>query len=908
VIRPWRSLRAVWTRAVSYRTRARHEQDMAEELASHIEMHVADNVRSGMAPAEARRQAALALGGLEQTKEACRDRRGLPAVEALAQDVGLGLRRMRLSPGFTAAAVSILALGIGANTVMFSVVNALLLRPLPYEDAGRLLRAQMIDAKSRHDLATAAPDFREYRAQNSTFERLASVYSRPFDLTGFAEPERIRLLIVSSGFLDVLRVAPALGRGFTPADEEWGSHRVVVLTDSFWRRRFAADPGIVGRSVTLDTEPYTVVGVLPPRFSFLGTEGEALVPMSFAPGDNQDSHNNYFLTMVGRLRPGVDGAAASADLNRISDAIAERHPENRGTAIGVMPLQEALVGNVRPALFVLFGAVAFVLLITCANLANLVLARAATRRREIALRLAIGASRGRVLRQLLTESVLLALAGSAVAFALVGLSIRALNALGPTILPRMEEIRIDMAVFAFTAAVGVLTGILFGLAPALRTVDVDLASALKESARTGADARGQRLQSTLVVAEVALSLVLLAGAGLMLKSMQGLLGLHAGFDPAGVLTVQLNVPKRKYVDQELERRFSPRAYVKATAFFGDVIEGSRSVPGVTAVGAINALPLMGEVWSKSVTLHDRPLPASLEELPTIQYRVVAGDYFRALGISVLAGRAFTDLDSLSSAKVAIVNREMARRHWSGQDPIGKVIAVNPPIHLLPPGSVPPDYAPTLFTIVGVVDDVRYGALSARPAPLVYTPYAQGSEGETTMYLVVRSAQEPDLLAPAIRDRVRQVDPDVPASAVRTMTDRVTAALSAPRLQTRALGAFAALALLLATVGIFGVMSDVTQRRTREIGIRMALGADASAILLLFLRQGVRLVGVGIGLGLLAAVALTRVMRSLLFEVSPTDPRVFAAITLVLSTVALAAAWIPARRATRLHPVAALRTD
>jgi predicted permease len=402
------SLRAWWARATSYRTRAQRDRELAEELASHLEMHVEDNVRAGMAPDEARRQAVLKLGGVEQTKEAYRDRQRLPAVEMLAQDVRLAVRRMRLSPGFSAAAVAVLALGIGANTVMFSVVNALLLRPLPYADADRLLRAQMIDAASRQELATAAPDFYEYRAANRTFEQLAALYARPLDLTGHGDPERIRALIVSAEFLDVLRTPPALGRGFARDDERWGDHRVVLLSDAFWRARFAADPAVLGRSITLGAEPYTVVGVMPAGFSFLGTEAAVLIPMSFAPGDNQNSHNNYFLTMVGRLRPGTPASAALADLNRLSESIAQEHPENRGTAIGVMPLQEALVGDVRPALLVLFGAVAFVLLITCANLANLVLARAAARRREIAVRLSIGASRRRVLRQLLTESVLLA--------------------------------------------------------------------------------------------------------------------------------------------------------------------------------------------------------------------------------------------------------------------------------------------------------------------------------------------------------------------------------------------------------------------------------------------------------------------------------------------------------------------
>lgn len=903
-----RDLKALWARVTSYRSRARRERELDEELSSHLEMHVADNVRAGMSPDQARRQALLRLGGLEQAKEAYRERRGLPAIETLAQDLRLGLRKLRQSPGFTAATLTVLALGIGANAVMFSVVNALLLRPLPYPQPERLLRVQTVDAATQADSATAVPDFEEYRGRNRTFEGLASFYTRSLDLTGAGDPERIRTLIVSSGFLEVLRARPARGRGFVAEDERWGGHRSVILTDGLWRRRFGGDPALVGHTITLNTEPYTVIGVLPPQFAFMGIEFHALVPMSFAPGDNLDSHNNYFLTMVGRLRADASAAAALADLNGIAQDIIRRHPENQGTAVGVKPLQQALVGGVKPALFVLFGAVAFVLLITCANLANLMLSRVGVRRREVALRMAIGASRGRVLRQLLTESFLLSVAGSAFALVLTAALLGALNSLGTDVLPRLQAVRIDTTVLAFTAAVAVLTGILFGLVPALRSVDLDLASSLKEGTRSAGDARGHRLQATLVVAEVALSLVLLAGAGLMLRTMQGLLSVEPGFDPEGVLTVQVSPPRQRYVDAELERRFDNRAYERAAVFFSQVIDRTRALPGVQAAGAIDGLPLMGEIWSKSLTLYDRPLPATLRELPVIQYRVVAGDYFRALGIPIVAGRAFTDADTEPAPNVAIVNRELARRHWGGQDPVGKVISVNPPIQLVPAGTVPPDYKPTLFTIVGVAADAHYGALSDHPAPLVYIPYAQGSEGENTMYLVVRGGGDPARLVPAVRDAIRQVDPDVPGSQVRAMADRVDAAVATPRLQTALLGAFAGLALVLAAVGIYGVMADAARRRTREVGIRMAIGATSRAILVLFLGHGMRMVAAGVAAGLLAAFALTRAMQALLFEVSPTDPRVFAGVTLALAAVALAAAWIPARRATRLQPTVALRAD
>jgi putative ABC transport system permease protein len=902
-----RRLRALWLRATAPFHRGRWERELDEELASHLEMHVRDNLRAGLTPDEARRSALLKLGGVEQAKELYRDRRALPVLDVIVQDGRFALRMMRRSPGLTVAALLVLSLGIGANTVMFTVVHMVLLRPLPYPDPSRLQFVQTVD-ESHQPSGTSPPDYYAYRSRNRGFESFSSFYTQSFDITGDGEPERIRALKVSSDFLGTLRTPPAIGRDLQPRDEQWGEHRVVILTDGLWRRRYAADASIVGRPIVLGAEPYTVVGVLPRGFSFLGREAQAVVPMSFEPGDNLNTHNNYFLTMVGRLAAGATQASANADLNRISQQIIAEFPENRGTQMDVRPLHGAFVEDVRPALFVLFGAVVLVLLIACADLANLLMARAATRRREIALRIAIGASRRRVLGQLLTESVLLALCGSLLALILAWLSVGTLNSLSQAVLPRAQDIRIDGVVLAYTALVALATGVLFGLAPAWRSVDVDPGEALQHGARTGGDARGHRVRSALVVAEIAMSLVLLIGAGLMVKSMHSLTRVDAGFEPREVLTVQVGIPWRRYVDTALEQRFSPQAYVKSIRFFTDVVEQVRTVPGVSAVGAIDDLPLMGEVWGKNVTLYDRPLPATVRELPPIQYRVVAGDYFRALAVPILQGRAFTDADTADGAKVVVVNREMVKRYWKDQDPIGKVISVNPPIQLVPRGTVPPDYEPDLFTVVGVAADVHYGSLDTAPLPLVYAPFTQGSEGTTTMYLVVRSQTDPASLAAAIRDRIRQVDPDVPASSIRTMEDRVSASLAQPRLRAIVLGTFAGLALLLAAVGTYGVMSYSARQRTREIGIRMAIGASSRAILKLLLAQGFVMVGAGIAAGLLGAVALTRALQTLLFGVSTSDPLVFAGVTTVLAAVAMVAAWVPARRATRLEPVAALREE
>jgi predicted permease len=897
---------------------ARSDRELADELESHLQMHIDDNMRSGMTQSEARRHALLKLGGLDQTKEQYRDRRGVPWLDTAMKDVRFALRLMARSPGFTLVVLLTLAVGIGANSVMFSVVNTLLLRPLPYHDSDRLLFVQTVNAARRQAGMTAPPDFYTYRANNGTLDHLDAFYTRPFNLTGVAEPERVPTLIVSAGFFSALGTPPVLGRGFVRDDEQWGAHRVSILSDGLWRRRFGADPRVVGQRVTVNGEPYVVAGVAPPKFSFLGIDAQMFVPMAFAPGDNMNSHSNNFLRMVARLKPGVTREQAAGDLNRLSDAIIAEQHVNTGTAIDVTPLRDALVGDVRQAVLVLLGAVGFVLLISCANLTNLLLSRAAVRRREIAVRLAMGATRARLIRQLLTESVLLAAVGGAAGLGLAYVSVGTLNSLSQRVLPRAEDIHVDPAVLAFTFGVATLTGILFGLAPAMQSVAPQVTDDLKDGTRGAPDGRARHhLRSALVVAEVALSLVLLAGAGLMVKSVYRLLHVDAGFQTERVLTMQINLPPEKYVDLELDRRLSPLAYERSVRFFADVVDRTRSVPGVHAVGGINGLPLMGEIWGKNIVFYDRPLPSDITGLSPIQYRVVSGDYFRALGIRIRSGRAFTDRDIRQAPKVAIVNRELVRRYWNDQDPIGKIISVNPPLKVLPKsvvdeamkaGRIPPGYEPDKFTVVGVADDVLYGGLSRSPLPLVYAPFAQASEGTTNMFLTVRTDSDPLAVVGAIREQIRQVDRDQPVASIQTMEARVSASVSQPRVQMNVLGAFAALAILLAAVGIYGVMSYSVTQRTREIGIRMALGAGRRDVLGLVLGQGFAMVTLGLVAGLAGALLLTRVLRTLLFSVSTTDPAVFIAIVALLSTTACIAAYVPARRATRVDPLVALRNE
>lgn len=913
-----RALLAWFRRVGGLVGRDRRDREMAEELESHLLMHIDDNRRSGMSPEEARRQALVKLGGVERVKEEHRDQRGFPAVEATLKDLRFALRMMRRSPGFSAVVLATLAIGIGANTVMFSVVNTLLIRPLPYGDPERLMFVQTVEADTRQPSATSPPDFYTYRERNRTLEYLDSFYTRSMNLTGGREPERIPTLVVSSGFLAALGIQPALGRGFARRDEEWGSHRVAILSDGLWQRRFGADPEILGQRITLNGEPYVVVGVLPPAFSFLALDSQLYVPMAWEVGDNQNSHSNYFLSTIGRLAPGVTREQAASDLNRLSDAIIAEQSVNQGTAIAVTPLQDVLVQDVRRAVLVLLAAVAFVLLISCANLANLLLARASVRQREIAVRLAIGATRGRLLRQFLMESLVLSLTGGAIGLGLAYLSTDALNLVSQRLLPRAEAIRVDPAVLTFTFAVAVATGILLGLTPASHTRSSEMAQGLKEGTRSSSDAGGRRrVRTALVVAQVALSLVLLIGAGLMVKSMYRLLHVDAGFQTAGVLTMQINLPALKYVDQQLERQLSPKAYTRAIRFFDDVIDRVRSVPGARAAGVINGLPLMGEVWGKRVTFFDRPLPKDVEGLSPIQYRVVSGDYFRALAIRILSGRAFTDRDTQEAPKVVIVNREMVRRYYGDRDPVGKLLSVNPPIALLP-GSVieeatragiPLDgYEPAKFTVVGVADDVLYGGLSRSPLPLVYAPYAQGSEGSTNMFLVIRTDGDPLALVGAIREQIAQVDREQPIAGIQTMDARVAASVAQQRMQMNLLGAFAAMAILLAAIGIYGVMSYAVTQRAHEIGIRFALGAARRDVMALVLRQGLTMVSIGVALGLAGALLTTRVLRALLFGVSSTDPSVFAAIVVVVVVTAWVAAYLPARRAAGLDPVATLRGE
>jgi putative ABC transport system permease protein len=860
------------------------ERELDEELRFHIEKEAEQNVARGMSPDMALRVALARFGRVENIKEECRDARGVRRVEEMWQDLRYGVRKLRKSPGFSLVAVMTLALGIGANTAIFSVVNAVLLRPLPFDQSEQLVRVFGTNARrSNFSRPHSYLNFSDLRAQNQSFEAMAAYTGVTSALSGADAPEQITGVISSGDMFRVLRAKPLMGRLLAPEDERPGGSAVAVISHGLWQRRFGSDPGIVGRVIKLDGREREIVGVTPPDFSFEFVTGAANFWIPIDPAANEYRQRGaIFLEAIGRLKPGVSVEQASADLGVVASRLEQQYQDsNAGIGVRLTSAQEELVGDVRPTLLVLLGAVGFVLLIACANVANLLLARSAGRHREIAVRTALGAWRGRIVRQLLTESLLLAFAGGLLGLLFALWGVKLLSAFVPENVPRFSETSTDLRVLGFTLGASVLTGLLFGLAPALQSSRLDLNEALKEGGRGGTDGRGRtRVRSLLIVSEVALSLVLLIGAGLLIKSFVKLRNTNPGFDSSNTLTASLSLAPVRYDTDE-----------KVNDFYRRLVEQVRTLPGVESVGAVTPLPLSDNSYAFSFSVVGQP-PLPPGQRQSASARFVTADYFRAQGVPLRAGRVFTEADKAGAPGVIIVNEAFARRYLPDVEPLGQRLRLG--INNIE------------GEIVGVVGDIRGSSLATPGPPEYYVPAEAVGFGDTT--LVVRTSTDPTSLAPALQQIVSEMDKELPLYDVRTMESLVAHSVARQRFSMALVGVFAVLAMLLSAVGIFSVMSSLVAQRTHEIGIRMALGARPGDILSMVIRQGIALTLAGVVLGLAAAVALTRLMSGLLYEVSATDPVVYGGITVLLAAVALLACYVPARRATKVDPLIALRYD
>ncbi len=795
----------------------------------------------------------------------------------LVQDLRYGLRMLVKKPAFTLVAVLTLALGIGANTAIFSLVNAVLLRPLPFGEPERLVWTWGVFSGG-NQASTSPPDFLDYRAQNRTFEGFAAMMFNSFNLTGGGEPERIIGATVTANFFQALGVKPVQGRAFLPDEEQPGRDRVAIISRGLWQRRFGGDPDIVGKTVTLDGRNHTIVGITPDE-SRLPREAEMWTPLNFDQ-PNMKVRRFHFLRAIGRLKPGVTLEQAQADIDAISAGLEKLYPEsNTDWRLLLVPMREQLVGEVRRPLYVLLGAVALVLLIACVNVANLMLSQAAARQKEMALRNALGANRLRLVGQLLVESTILSVFGGTLGLLLAWWGADLLMTLAPDGIPRMGEIELDNRVFGFTLLVSLLTGVVFGLAPALQASRPDLNEALKEGGKGGgSSSRLGRSRNVLVIAEVAIALVLLIGAGLLIQSFRRLQEVDPGFDPRNVLTMRVILPETKYPEPE-----------KQQAFFEQVLQRIELLPGVQAVGTTTQIPTIGG-GDTYFTIEGKPFPDPNLKVTAFN-PMVSHNYLRAMKIPLLKGRHFTEAETKETPKSVIINEAFSRTYFADDEPLGKRLIVDMG-------------EPWACEIIGVAGDAKQFSLDGAVFPVMYLPSIRaGFNG-----LVVRTSGDPLAMAPAVRRAVQEVDRDQPVANVRSMDQLLSNVAAQARFRTLLLGVFAAVALCLAGVGIYGVIAYSVAQRTHEIGIRVALGARRGDVLRLVIGQGMKIALIGLGVGVALALAVTRVLSSLLFNVSATDPVTFVVVALLLAGVALLACWVPARRATKVDPMVALRYE
>ena len=866
--------------------------DIDREMRLHLEMQVDENIGAGMSPAEAREKAMRSFGNLNRAVDAAYDVKGGGIIETLTQDIRYGVRMLAKHKAFTSIAVITLALGIGANTAIFSVVNELLLRPLPYREADRVVTVWEVAPGGRHQNTISRANFRAWREQNTSFQQISAFTDQRWNVTGNGDPEELSVQLATPELFKIFGVEPILGRTFLPEDDNADQQAVAVLSYGLWQRRFGGQANVVGQPITLNSETFTIIGVMPPNFQFhikqrsgTGRPAElwSILPM---PRGGSANERGRFLGAVARLKDGVSVEQAGAEMRTIAARLSDETPQyNKNYSAEVIPLREQFFGNVRRPLWLMLGAVGFVLLIACANVANLLLSLATSREKEIAVRAALGARRTRIVRQLLTESLLLALVGSVLGLGFAWLGIKALVAISPRDLVSLHTVGLNFTVLAWTLGVSVLTGIIFGLAPALHVSRLNLNDSLKDGGKSesGQASGSRRLRNALVVSEIALAVVLLASAGLLIRSFLRLQQVDRGFNTDNVLTMVIRLPEARYPEDP-----------QLVQFFSQTLERVRQLPTVRSAGIVNFLPLYGGLGSNTAfKILGQPEPPP-GQAPGTDVRVADAGYFGTMGIPLLRGRNFSDAEQREAKQVILINEAMARQHFPNQDPIGQRL------------DVMMFAKPTPAEIIGVVGNVRYDSLVDEAPAAVYFPHPDLAY--PFMTLVVHTDGDPTAIFPAIQREIRALDPNQPISDVRTMNQVMSEWVARSRFNTLLLGLFAGLATLLSAVGIFGVMNYSVALRTREIGLRLAVGAQPRQVLLLILRQGMSLTFAGVVLGLAAAFALTRLLSGLLFGVAAVDVATFSSISLLLVLVSLLACYLPARRAMRIDPLSALRYE
>lgn len=863
------------------------DRELQVEIESHLEYQTEENLRNGMPPDEARRFALLRSGGIVSAKESYRDQRGLPMLETTLQDLRYGLRMLARNPGFATIAVLTLALGIGANTALFSVVNTVLLRPLPYPRSDAVTMVFLhSDSVDRGGMGFA--DFEALHEQQRSFEYVAASESPDggYTLTGGSEPENIPATAVTADFFAVLGISPMLGRTFLRGEDRDSQPLTVVVSNRFWREHLKSDPAAVGRTITLNEKPYSIIGVTPPDFHFGRLDNDKIWPILQLPPVHQ--RQPYFLEIIGRLRPHVSLAGASADAAAIASNVGKQFPGGESATAIVVPLKEVMVGKSRPALLILLASAGMVLLISIVNVANLQIGRAAARHKEIGIRMTLGAGRIRLIRQALTESILIGAIGGILGVTLAYIAVSVIVKGYAAAIPRVHEITVDVRVLGFSAALAVASGILFGLAPIFLQPASRLDETLRQSGRNSTEGKGaRRTRDILVVVEFSLAMILLIGAGLLVRSLIRIETVSPGFTPAHILTMQLSLPPAHYMQSS-----------KVTQLYDALLHDIQSSPGVEAAAISMSLPPhlleVENPFHVEGQIYDTKHQLLAEEIP------ISEDYFRTLGVPLIAGRFFDDRGRASGHASLIINQTMALRYFPPGEAVGKRLQT---------GDTSPS-APW-ETIVGVVGNVKYEGLAEKEQPTMYVPFH--SEGWSpwfvqSMFLIVRTSREPDTVTSLVRSRLAGLDRDVPVSQVRTMDELLFESVAEPRFRMILLGAFAGLALLLAAIGIYGVLAYAVERRINEIGVRIAMGAQQHHVLSLVLSHGVLLAAIGIAVGTAGALSLTRLLGSLLFQVTTTDPFTFVAVPAVLLVAALTASYIPARRAMRVDPLVALRYE